>query len=202
MNRLNRRLAQYGDMTDADLMEELPVPSGNVPPTGADLAALKIEFARHADCAGVAEIRAEMLRQYFAGDLAQRTVLDITAWLRDGCDKPSAATPAETPAPAAPPVEFRTGMIVTNAAGQIVRLYARKADGRLYGKVRVDGAWVYEAGAMRGVRHLTADEAAAYGRATDHCVFCGHGLEDERSTTVGYGPVCADNYGLPWGAKG
>lgn len=179
-------------MTRPDLSDTHP---SNLPPTGADLAALKVEFAAHADCAGVAEIRAEMLRMHFAGTLSLRTVTDVTAWLRSSCDRP------------APPVEvtddrpLRKGQIVTNAAGDIVRLYARKADGRLYGKIQVDGEWTYTAGAMRGVRHLTADEAAAWGHATDHCVFCSRALEDLRSTTVGYGPVCADNYGLPWGAK-
>jgi hypothetical protein len=40
-----------------------------------------------------------------------------------------------------------------------------------------------------------------YGRLTGRCCFCGLKLEDERSTEVGYGPVCADHYELPWGGK-
>lgn len=46
--------------------------------------------------------------------------------------------------------------------------------------------------------------AAEYGKLTGRCCFCGRGLDDERSTAVGYGPVCAKHYGLPWkeiGAK-
>ena len=43
--------------------------------------------------------------------------------------------------------------------------------------------------------------AAEYGRITGNCSFCIHPLTDERSTTVGYGPVCARNYQLPWGDK-
>lgn len=177
---------------------------GNLPPTGADLARLKAEFVRHADCAGIAEIRAEMLRQHFAGDLDQRTVLNIIDWLQDGCDE---QPENEAPAAAQTPREERPlhkGEIVTNAAGQIVRLYLSKT-GNLYGKVRnAYGEWEYESGAMRGARHLTADEAAAYGKSTEHCVFCGRGLSDDRtgcSLEVGYGPVCADKYGLPWGSK-
>ena len=41
--------------------------------------------------------------------------------------------------------------------------------------------------------------AANHGRLTGNCCFCNRVLEDERSTSVGYGPVCADNYGLDWG---
>lgn len=41
--------------------------------------------------------------------------------------------------------------------------------------------------------------AARYGKLTGNCCFCHKGLTDERSTDVGYGPICADHYGLPWG---
>lgn len=37
------------------------------------------------------------------------------------------------------------------------------------------------------------------GRLCGSCMFCGLTLEDERSTQVGYGPVCAKHWGLPWG---
>lgn len=41
--------------------------------------------------------------------------------------------------------------------------------------------------------------AKAYGRKYGVCCFCSRGLTDERSVTAGYGPVCADRYGLDWG---
>ena len=41
--------------------------------------------------------------------------------------------------------------------------------------------------------------AAQHGHMTGNCCFCRRKLTDERSTTVGYGPECAENYGLPWG---
>lgn len=40
--------------------------------------------------------------------------------------------------------------------------------------------------------------ASDYGKLTGRCCFCGRGLDDERSTAAGYGPVCAKHYGLPW----
>lgn len=46
---------------------------------------------------------------------------------------------------------------------------------------------------------LTAEKAAAFGKLYGVCVFCGLTLTNEASIEVGYGPVCAENYGLPWG---
>ena len=37
------------------------------------------------------------------------------------------------------------------------------------------------------------------GRATGTCCFCARALTDDRSVSVGYGPICAGHYGLPWG---
>lgn len=42
--------------------------------------------------------------------------------------------------------------------------------------------------------------AAAYGQSTGNCCFCARELTDPRSVEVGYGPICADRFGLPWGA--
>ncbi len=44
-----------------------------------------------------------------------------------------------------------------------------------------------------------ADVASEYGRLTGQCCFCGLALKDARSTAVGYGPICADKFGLAWG---
>jgi hypothetical protein len=43
--------------------------------------------------------------------------------------------------------------------------------------------------------------ARDYGRWCGRCCFCALELTDQRSTLVGYGPVCAEHYGLPWGEK-
>ena len=40
--------------------------------------------------------------------------------------------------------------------------------------------------------------ASEYGRLTGNCSFCDLPLCDARSTAVGYGPICAKHYGLPW----
>lgn len=81
-----------------------------------------------------------------------------------------------------------------------------KADGEYAGKIT-------PAGEARIMRHADpailpalasmaanpAGAALAYGRETGKCCFCGLLLTDERSVTAGFGPVCAENYNLPWG---
>jgi hypothetical protein len=53
--------------------------------------------------------------------------------------------------------------------------------------------------ALRALAKDPVRAAAEYGHLTGVCCFCGRGLDDERSTRVGYGPVCASHYNLPWG---
>ncbi len=43
--------------------------------------------------------------------------------------------------------------------------------------------------------------AAEYGKLSGRCCFCHSTLTEEKSTDVGYGPVCAKRWGLPWGVK-
>lgn len=65
---------------------------------------------------------------------------------------------------------------------------------------RVDGAQLKAVeAALAEFEADPAKAAAEYGHATGSCCFCSRELTDERSVTVGYGPVCAERYGLPWG---
>ena len=45
----------------------------------------------------------------------------------------------------------------------------------------------------------TAGSASAYGHRTGACCFCRRLLTDGRSVAQGYGPICAEKFGLPWG---
>lgn len=45
----------------------------------------------------------------------------------------------------------------------------------------------------------TAAEAAAFGELVGRCVFCSTPIDTPESTSRGYGPVCAEKNGLPWG---
>lgn len=40
-----------------------------------------------------------------------------------------------------------------------------------------------------------------YGKSSGFCCFCNTRLTDSRSVSVGYGPICAEHYRLPWGNR-
>ena len=75
-----------------------------------------------------------------------------------------------------------------------------------YGRINRDGTWTpgkaHHADIQAVLAALARDPAgiaAAYGHATSECCFCGIELTDPRSVKMGYGPICAGNYDLPWG---
>jgi hypothetical protein len=81
-----------------------------------------------------------------------------------------------------------------------------------YGRVDPTGAWqvsgkvdhatqVKLAGLLALLANDPAGTAAEYGVTTHHCCFCQKELTHPDSKAVGYGPDCADHFGLPWGAK-
>lgn len=41
--------------------------------------------------------------------------------------------------------------------------------------------------------------ASHHGRRTGNCCFCSRELRTKESLAVGYGPICAERFGLPWG---
>lgn len=85
------------------------------------------------------------------------------------------------------------------------------ADRLWYGRVAQDGTFTPSASAAPVADELASllsrlasapeEVAAEYGKLTGNCCFCRLPLTDERSTAVGYGPVCASHYGLAWGGK-
>lgn len=82
------------------------------------------------------------------------------------------------------------------------------------GRVTLDGAYQPARAAngradaiARRLREFACEPAkiaAEHGKLTGRCCFCNHVLgegKDKRSVEVGYGPDCADHFGLPWGVK-
>jgi hypothetical protein len=74
-----------------------------------------------------------------------------------------------------------------------------------YGRVDKEGNWTHgrtypELNEVEGLLKKLGESPQAvakeYGRLTGRCCFCGHKLEDEKSTAAGFGPVCAKHYGL------
>ena len=77
---------------------------------------------------------------------------------------------------------------------------------RYFGRISEDGEYTESRDVDESVRALLValagdpvGVAASYGHASGNCCFCVRELTDARSLTVGYGPTCAKNYGLPWG---
>ena len=80
---------------------------------------------------------------------------------------------------------------------------------KFFGRIDVNGMFYATPAASSAVIGLLVrlsrePEAVAseYGKLTGNCCFCLAKLTDDRSIEVGYGPVCAKNYGLTWGQKG
>ena len=79
-------------------------------------------------------------------------------------------------------------------------------DNKFFGRIDTTGEFFATRSATIEVCNLVkqfsedpAGAAAQYGKLTGGCSFCKHGLTDNRSLAVGYGPVCAKNFGLVWG---
>ena len=94
-------------------------------------------------------------------------------------------------------------LMVTDAkAGDIGRAF--------YGRISRDG--VFEAGKdldpdlepflLNALRSIATDPQGAamrFGRVTGACCFCALPLQNAASVSAGYGPICAEKWGLPWG---
>lgn len=81
-------------------------------------------------------------------------------------------------------------------------------DAPYYGKITPSGEFLPNFKALPG--HLVTDTLvdiedggamwlAEVGKACGYCCFCARTLTTTESLAVGYGPVCADKHGLPWG---
>jgi hypothetical protein len=52
---------------------------------------------------------------------------------------------------------------------------------------------------LRQIEAAPVEALAVRGRQSGACCYCSRELTDARSVTVGYGPICAEKWGLPWG---
>jgi len=105
------------------------------------------------------------------------------------------------------PVVFARAGKMSKYAGQIMLTDGRPfGENKFYGRIDVDGKFYPTRHAGKDVVNLVSEFAAnpeevagRYGRLTGGCCFCAHPLKDNRSLSVGYGPICADRFGLNWG---
>jgi len=75
-----------------------------------------------------------------------------------------------------------------------------------FGRIHKDGRWEPRRGTQTAVlealKAFAADPvgvARDHGRRTGACCFCNRLLTDQRSVDAGFGPICADKFGLAWG---
>lgn len=73
--------------------------------------------------------------------------------------------------------------------------------GRIHGAEFIPGRDSNEV-VVEALRAFAADPsgyARTYGRRTSNCCFCNTVIRTNESLHAGYGPICAERYGLPWG---
>lgn len=98
--------------------------------------------------------------------------------------------------------------IASKNAGFVYVKSDAKRDSTYFGKISPQGRFFGIQGCPAEIETLLqafADDpegiAKKYGKLTGCCSFCGRKLTDDRSTEQGYGPVCAEKFGLNWGTK-
>jgi hypothetical protein len=107
----------------------------------------------------------------------------------------------------AQPVAFSRAGPLSKYTGQILITDGQSfGQNKFFGRIDTSGNFFATAATTSEVQDLIrafaanpAGVASSYGHLTHECCFCSRGLTDQRSTQVGYGPVCADNFGLAWG---
>lgn len=67
------------------------------------------------------------------------------------------------------------------------------------GEYKVKEADASVSATLDGLEENPQAFAAEHGKESGQCCFCSLPLTDERSTSVGYGKICAGHYKLPWG---
>lgn len=103
------------------------------------------------------------------------------------------------------------GSLTVTAVEKTFNAFRGRDERRWFGRVSTAGVFECGRAAPDGLgdklRRFAADpagEAAAHGHLTGRCCFCNHRLGEgssQLSVAVGYGPDCADHYGLPFGVR-
>ncbi len=92
--------------------------------------------------------------------------------------------------------------VTSDEKGFEARTYFGRID--LLGTFEPHPSHDFETGTAIGIALLAfaadpVEQARIYGQRFGCCCFCGLELTDRRSVKAGYGPICADKFGLCWG---
>lgn len=127
--------------------------------------------------------------------------VEVVEHTHEGCDHHDDVEVAPTtPTPSSTYTPKRGEVHVID--DRYYRVSVSRSSGRPYVNVWTGADWDYAPGIARRLSAATvatADQAAAFGAAYERCVFCTRDLDTPESISVGYGPVCAAKFGLPWG---
>lgn len=70
------------------------------------------------------------------------------------------------------------------------------------GKLQIkDNVSLHTRNAITAIFENPVYEAIQHGRHHSNCCFCGTTITSKDSLQVGYGPICAEKWGLPWGTE-
>lgn len=127
--------------------------------------------------------------------------------------KNTAPTPEATPAPSfsAPLPAPRTKLPLVDEGYYVLddtyyKVILNDNNGRKHAKAFNAHTlrWSYAKGAIYNLtpdHKITAAQSKRFGELYSKCIFCSRKLSTEESKDAGYGPDCAEKYGLPWGNK-
>jgi len=200
--------------------DDTPAPSGAPGRTGERPAAAasidatprQYEFIRNLlrdrDWSGLAPLlHGTAARVFGGGQVDRRTASDLIDALKKCPWKRSRdlhAAPA--PVPAAPRRSEPVGEGFYKLDDLYVKVILNQDGTRTYAKAWDGSSWDYElarsVGAYRKLTpamKLTPEQASEFGHLYGQCIFKGCRLTHEISIRLGYGPVCAEKHGMPWG---
>lgn len=94
-----------------------------------------------------------------------------------------------------------TVSVTTDAKAYADRTYFGRIDrDGVFDPTRGDATTATAIGAaLRAFAEAPTEQAKLYGQKFGRCCFCGLELTNRASIHAGYGPICAEKFGLPWG---
>ena len=218
LNRLSPVVLDVGDRDDEEIMDNL---ISNLKGVNQKLSDFEHNLLA---CARAAAIEQRLIGiagyivEYFRRDqpVARKAIAQVTDLDPDGLIKIFAmftsAHESKLQRPAIRLADDTGSRLHLSLAGEASKnagcIYVKqeKGDKAYYGKITPQGRFLPVSSCPTTVegqlQAFAADPeaiATKYGKLTGHCCFCGRNLTDDRSTDVGYGPVCAGKFGLHWG---
>lgn len=107
------------------------------------------------------------------------------------------------------PIRFSVAGAKAKAPGSInITDGGSYGSNKWYGRISPAGVWEKAYNSPKGLGKFMAEMAkdsvstiTAYGKLSSKCCMCNTPITTDESLAEGYGPVCAANFGLPWGKK-